>query len=926
MEHIEDVQIGAVRVKAESPSPIIINPSTDIIDLTLSDDDDLMGNATEQLGQSQVEQQESSRMDIDTNAQFDEQPAQLEFETGEHLSIQADTQEELAADINAPPDLQLEVQDDNAAVEQVTASLDAPSTADNAASSEAGNIVYQGEDIERAELESEATSDEANGSSTASDENDESVTTAALAILRGWDMLSEEQEGRLARALNTNRQTLRDGKYKLLGMSLPLRHHQIAVLSQLIEPGEPERNGFMLADGMGLGKTWSVIAMWCFLRLCTMNNEHWKSHPEMHRRRGDTECRLKNPFSIQCVCQTDSLTAGVVRKITGGPYVVFAPSSVVPNWAAEIGKLVQRTIKVPLPQENGALRKQSLLFLQAANWTNQAFWRMVDMHNGQPSNFSPGRTVASLTIADAVLIKRQQYDSSRCPEPPRALKEFMRYFEQSCPGLENTEDSDSAVRSSSILLFSKEAMLGKCLKETLSSDFSYRYTFGRNQEQQTIKIPLAIVPTQVTFDESHSVKSMLTRTEDLLSSWCKLIIQKSGFATQWCYATATPWLASPMDIESCLQRIYFMDHFRFHTRIGELDRLNTRHTILMRRLRNAQRKGEVADDLWDELGSFGRELAEVVKTYMLARDSQSLVCANPIQVKELSLKLQVGRIGSDNSSEDATEHLGYVRRIFYRAVRHAADGAAQRSDEGLSFQRLYSAPGWTAIFSAAMMPAIVRFYRSDSDTGGSSGATWRGPQKTKEIEREWKRRGGKFFHDNWAEHREEPWATKLTMWLLDLYQNHRTQDGRARHVLVTAQTHMMTSVIVAHLQKHPELQDITNSQRLSATTQSAQKRDQMLRDLATEAENYPNVMYIIVTTPTLISLGINSATFMSAFVQIGEMYNEVQRDQLMGRVLREGQKHKVRALRIETDHEIHKAVRDRNANRQITLYGTTFKA
>lgn len=197
--------------------------------------------------------------------------------------------------------------------------------------------------------------------------------TSALDVLRRRDMLSEEQEERLITALSTNRETLRAGKYTLLGMSAPIRHHQAAVLSQLIEGQGENRNGFLLADAMGLGKTWSVVAMWCFLRLCTMNAQHFARYRDLHKKGPRGTCGFDNPFSIQCVCVEGSITALVAARVTHGPYVIFAPSSVVPNWANTINQLIYRRIKVTIPLSNGKRGKIRHVFLQAAQWTSPGF-------------------------------------------------------------------------------------------------------------------------------------------------------------------------------------------------------------------------------------------------------------------------------------------------------------------------------------------------------------------------------------------------------------------------------------------------------------------------------------------------------------------------------------------------------------------------
>jgi hypothetical protein len=141
------------------------------------------------------------------------------------------------------------------------------------------------------------------------------------------------------------RKTAREDVFQIDGFLVGLFPHQIYAAMWLIERWSQGVYTLFLADGMGVGKTSTVLLLWVIQRnvllawdevvRCRKSPsaaERAKHLPEIQ---DDGSACPTNPFCIACPCENNSLTREFVPIFRPGPVLVVAPGGNVNVWYDE---------------------------------------------------------------------------------------------------------------------------------------------------------------------------------------------------------------------------------------------------------------------------------------------------------------------------------------------------------------------------------------------------------------------------------------------------------------------------------------------------------------------------------------------------------------------------------------------------------------
>ncbi|KIW14405.1 hypothetical protein PV08_07187 [Exophiala spinifera] len=156
-----------------------------------------------------------------------------------------------------------------------------------------------------------------------------------------FDLETQEAAFRLVKSDSRIERGIRHAQpwIRIDGITRSLYHYQLYVMYWLLrEEHESARQGALVNDLMGLGKTTEALCGTVFFSLVAKNAEHIKNHPEDHLSQMDATdsskyCNVRDDFPLECACHVRS--PAYRWKPRMGASLVLTPAGLLGTWATE---------------------------------------------------------------------------------------------------------------------------------------------------------------------------------------------------------------------------------------------------------------------------------------------------------------------------------------------------------------------------------------------------------------------------------------------------------------------------------------------------------------------------------------------------------------------------------------------------------------
>ncbi|KAI9897982.1 hypothetical protein N3K66_006342 [Trichothecium roseum] len=602
-------------------------------------------------------------------------------------------------------------------------------------------------------------------------------------ILYHQKFLTEAQWAEVCVVLDHPRSQRSGGKI-LAGTRQGLLVHQMAFIVRAMKSqlSEPELDGLLVADNVGLGKSICALGLFAVSSLVMHNARHVKRHPEMHldrraaaEKRPGLVCPAGNPYGIQCVCVPDGISRDYLRKLVGGPSVIAVPASNLDAWAARIRAYFRRRIHVrdSLDEADRTVTEEVLVEPvsyrdtgqltsipldddadDAANDTDLERRRRVRSRNLMAKVVSPSHEYRAKNRfrADAAppcmsydQLRQEAGDKVdlRFEAPPASATQFRFLMLMSYQALSQNGSNNSGIEK----LFSTKTRIRRPKKLRKAATAAARGNGngggGSNRNGGIhVKIPFTIAATLFIYDESH----LVVNRDSVLFKSLRRIQELSRVderrRTRWFFMTATPFSHSPYDVASCLE-ILISDPDARKSVLGRLPEFAARFRQLQNRQKQQQQQQqqqqnqnqvvvkteeteeEAAEDT-DTTAKFARDFANFMRPFTVARDWGS---------PYLDTRLQDERPGITHRSVEVSvppELEAAVGRLGERCRRRLSEMRSQMYRD-LRFDDVAGATVFTQFFSAGIMPGIAAAAADggDDDNEGSASIL---PASVKQID------------------------------------------------------------------------------------------------------------------------------------------------------------------------------------------------
>lgn len=807
-------------------------------------------------------------------------------------------------------------------------------------------LVSLGIDIHEAEdsRQREYTDDE--------DEDDEPFGNERIAptqqLLFNQNFLTEEQWIEVCTVLDHPVEE-RQGKKLLPGTQQSLLIHQMAFIVRAMKchRTRQELNGLLLADNVGIGKSLCALGLFAVTSLVLLNVRHVAWNPAKHLPGGtDSQrglaCPSGNPYGIQCVCVSESITRDYAQQLVCGPSVLTVPASNLDAWARRITNYFRRHVRA-----KGSDKDEPMIDPVCYRESGQLSAITVE---GRKSMIEKNDIIAKVMASTDVLpsvndyfgadISRGGHRNIRGQQEPMSYEAMHKeYGDLVRIRFEPPSLDDLQFRFLILVSFSAYGS-PKC---SLSKILGVRIPFKRSssgvksakqKKHKTIpvQIPFAVAVNLFIFDESHSVTGHDTRLYSNFRDAQRLGTVNRHRRTKWFFMTATPFSHSPNDIFACLDLLVSNNAERerlleelpiFASRFRRLQSAAASHSVGRRNLPRQSGTTEPADSTT----SFARDFANFVRPFTVARDWGSPYLDTVLHDVRPGITRHTVRVSVPRSLQAVVERLG--ARCRRELIRPGGKGY----DE-LQLKDLEETTIFTQYFSAGIMPGIAAMiekfdgdhYNSSPDpldsASGRKTENTAVPASVKQVDEDFRLGKRSVMRKTLRFHQGHDWTLELRK-IIHMAHNDRTsREGKdisnPRHILLVAQTPALVGYLTVFLQNDADLKKITEAVRIFQTvTPKPAGRDTFLREVEARAEK-SDKSYVLVTTPRLIGVGVD-IVFCSYFIQFGEIFSNRDREQLIGRVNRPGQRFPVHFWHIMSTHQSHKDVRNRNNGRSVML-------
>ncbi|VUC24364.1 unnamed protein product [Clonostachys rosea] len=712
----------------------------------------------------------------------------------------------------------------------------------------------------------------------------------------------------------------RDEGKLLLGTHQSLRIHQMAFIVRAMKAHRvaEELNGLLLADNVGLGKSVCALGLFAVTSLALLNLRHMRQCPEKHlprdEKRKGLKCPSGNMYGIQCVCVPEGITHDFVQHLVYGPSVFAVPASNLDAWARRVSVYFKRTFRahgstvdeelveplyyretgqinsIPLDGEEKAVKRKDLV---ASPKVSSSQKRIAKKTRGEAKKNDSKPIMyqeACATYGNA--------GSLYFKAPPIGKAQFRYLILLSFTALGRQTSALARV-------FGVQTSLPNQQKTNVAMK-------GKEHPDSSIRviIPFAISVNLFFFDESHSVTSKETQLFNSFEDIKRLSGISPRKQPKWYFMTATPFSHSPNDIHSCLRLLVGNKDERKRI-LHELPNFATRFRRLQPKKSPATKKQPTHGD--DTTTQFAQDFAKFVRPFTVARDWGSPYLGTCLHDIRPGIKHHVVSVTVPQGLAKAVERLGARCRKQLTVLR-----AEKRRD--LHLEEVTGIKIFTQFFSASIAPGLAAILeRKDGHLL---------PTSVRRVDDDFRLGENGILRKTLHFHRGHEWAEKLTEIIKIAHGGGKDQSGAKGdstpnnegpcHILLVAQTPVLVGLIVRFIEEDPELKNITRAKRIfQSVTPKPAGRDTLLRSIEKEAAESDRT-YILVTTPRLIGVGVD-IVFCSYVVQFGEIFSNREREQLIGRVNRPGQRLTVHHWHIKSTHHAHALVRERNNGRSVML-------
>ncbi|CAH0055418.1 unnamed protein product [Clonostachys solani] len=712
----------------------------------------------------------------------------------------------------------------------------------------------------------------------------------------------------------------RDEGKLLLGTRQSLRIHQMAFIVRAMKAHRvaEELNGLLLADNVGLGKSICALGLFAVTSLALLNLRHARQYPDKHlprdeKRRG-LKCPSGNMYGIQCVCIPEGITHDYVQHLIYGPSVFAVPASNLDAWARRVSVYFKRTFRargstvdeelveplyyretgqinpIPLEGKEKAVKRKDLVAWPKVSSSQK---RIAKKTRGEAK-----KNDSKPIMYQEAYATYGNTGSLYFKAPPIGKAQFRYLILLSFTALGRQTSALARVFGVQTALPNQEKT-NVAVKGKEHADSSIR-----------VIIPFAISVNLFFFDESHSVTSKETQLFNSFEDIKRLSGISPRKQPKWYFMTATPFSHSPNDIHSCL-RLLIGNQAERKRILHELPNFATRFRRLQPKKSAGAKKQLTQDD--DTTAKFAQDFAKFVRPFTVARDWGSPYLDTCLHDIRPGIKHHVVQVSVPQGLAKAVERLGARCRRQLTVLR-----AEKRRD--LHLEEVTGIKIFTQFFSASIAPGLAAILE------GKDGHLL--PTSVRWVDEDFRLGENGILRKTLHFHRGHEWAEKLTEIIKTAHgggkdQSHAKGDSTPNsegpcHILLVAQTPVLVGLIVRFIEEDPELKHITRAKRIfQSVTPKPAGRDTLLRSIEKEAAESDRT-YILVTTPRLIGVGVD-IVFCSYVVQFGEIFSNREREQLIGRVNRPGQRLTVHHWHIMSTHHAHALVRERNNGRSVML-------
>lgn len=705
----------------------------------------------------------------------------------------------------------------------------------------------------------------------------------------------------------------RDGLKLLPGTQQGLLIHQMAFIVRAMKchRTRAELTGLLLADNVGLGKSICALGLFAVSSLVLHNLRHWYQHKSEHlpnTAAPGSHCPLNNPFGIQCVCVPDSITLEYSNQLVCGPSVLTVPANNLDAWERRITKYFHKYVQAkdsdvnqimiePVSyRDSGLLSPIILDGRRTIVDAGEIIAKVKTTSNMLPASTVRGRPLRNVLSYEDLCEDYEEEVSLRFELPKLENVQFRFLILVSFSALSNPKCALSRIFGVKVPFYAPRMAPGTMLgRRTIPDRAPHRVVH--------VEIPFTVAVNLFMFDESHSVTKYGTQLFRIFREAKRLSTVTRQRKTRWFFMTATPFSHSPLDIFACLE-LLVSNREEKNRLLGELREFEKR--FKRESPKSGTRQLGTKSLALDSAASFARDFSSFVKPFTVARDWGSPYLDTSLEDMRPGIKRHAVRVSLPPTLEGVIERLGARcrRELAVQQAKKHRQRPVRDLEETI----------FTQYFSAGIMPGIAVMLENHDG--------FVIPASVKQVDEDFRLGEASVMRNTLHYHEGHDWTLKLRE-IVKLA--HSDREGNTaeikqgpRHILLVAQTPALVGFLTHFLQNDSHLRHITHAIRIfQNVTPNPAGRDTFLQKVAAEAASSDR-SYVVITTPKLVGIGID-IVFCSYFIQFGEIFSNRDREQLIGRVNRPGQKLPVHHYHIISSHQSHTEVRDRNNGRSAML-------
>jgi hypothetical protein len=724
--------------------------------------------------------------------------------------------------------------------------------------------------------------------------------TAVMSWLRSHEHTEVGHRRAMAKFFATTEDAIQSG-VRLPGTSVTLRPHQLSFVFHYVTDSvaKGRGEGKILADSTGLGKTYCCLGLYAVIRLILLSARHEASHPERHRAPGtsddDRPCLLGNAFGIQCACEPRSLSRRFKRCLTGGPGVITTLASNAERWAQEAAAFFNAP-GTPLETDLGIVPLSTVVLYSDA--ACKGYWARPDGKYATSAFDKSDLTSTPLVSGGVSQPMWKTFMRARASPNDQLTYEYIRAKLDSSVTISASNQQATMAKDQSryLLILSSNAFSNSASRYELAAYAGV--PVDRRTAPARVKVPFAIAASLFVFDEAHTITGMTT------SFWNGVrdlqdfnTIDGAAPGTKWCFATATPCsnnISSLMAMVSVLCR-------GDKGVMGKLTRLSTSFQTILLQLKRGDNP---------EMASFGRCVGNWLlgHGFVIARGPKSKCLGQVIQSQDILLHASEIMVSVPADAEEAMNNL---TRICRSAIQDRLGPGAEVNSSQL--ETITKLGAFSRLFESAIVPGIALALQQHGSAYPAASADVSADLAKPGDESMLRRCAG--VHDG------HQWVGALVDIILQANRD-RGKPGspeRVKHVLVMCQTAGLSANVSAVLEKHPQLQGVARIERVDVeTTKKARERDGYVQAISKESVVSMKTT-VLLSTPKLMGIGINSAVFCNYLVLFGAFYVQSNTEQVIGRVQREKQQFPVHLYKISSSHTSHEIVRRKSVAQSLML-------